>query len=87
VLQALSWPPSVLTKNTDAGDHVRLVLAGDVHNFQLFEPIDRNRPFQLVAGNGGTKLHPLDNKKPQRADESAVIVPVLWRRGQRVGRF
>jgi hypothetical protein len=47
---------AVLTKSAEAADHVRLVLSGDVHNFQLFAPVARNRPVQLVAGIGGTKL-------------------------------
>ena len=55
---------AVLIKSTEAADHVRLVLSGDVHNFQLFAPVGRNRPVQLVAGNGGTKLLPPDQKHP-----------------------
>src|SRR5207253_1067741 len=55
---------AVLTKSTETADHVRLVLSGDVHNFQLFAPVARNRPVQLVAGNGGTKLLPLNSKDP-----------------------
>jgi len=55
---------ALLTKSKEAGDHVRLVLSGDTHNFQLFEPIARNRPVQLVAGTGGARLDPVNQKNP-----------------------
>jgi hypothetical protein len=42
---------------------IRLVLSGDTHVFQFFEPRDRSLPIQLVAGNGGTKL---DELRPQK---------------------
>jgi hypothetical protein len=38
----------------------RLVLSGDIHLFELFQPRDRMRPIQLVVGNGGTKLDALE---------------------------
>jgi hypothetical protein len=55
---------AVLTTSKEAGDHVRLVLSGDTHNFQLFQPVARNRPVQLVAGTGGARLDPVNNKNP-----------------------
>jgi hypothetical protein len=32
--------------------------------FQMFEPLARERPLQLVAGNGGTRLDPPNQKHP-----------------------
>jgi hypothetical protein len=40
----------------------RLILSGDIHLFELFQPRDATRPIQLVVGNGGTKL---DRLQPQ----------------------
>ena len=37
----------------------RLVLSGDVHLFQFFQPSDEFMPVQAVVGNGGTKLDDL----------------------------
>ena len=50
---------SALRQSNDGrlpGD-VRLLLAGHVHNFELLRFADE-RPLQLVAGGGGTKLDP-----------------------------
>jgi len=69
---------AVLTKSKEAGDHVRLVLSGDTHNFQLFEPIARNRPVQLVAGTGGARLDPVNQKNP---NETVRALSSLWSYG------
>jgi hypothetical protein len=55
---------AVLTRSREAAGHVHLVLSGDTHLFELFEPVARNLPFQLVAGNGGTRLISLSKKNP-----------------------
>jgi len=69
---------AVLTKSKEAGDHVRLVLSGGTHNFQLFEPIARNRPVQLVAGTGGARLDPVNQKNP---NETVRALSSLWSYG------
>jgi hypothetical protein len=62
---------------------VRLVLSGDTHVFQFFQPTNSERPIQIIAGMGGTaldkfKLLPKDeNAKPadtenDRAQDEAV---------------
>ena len=43
----------------DAKLPVRLVLAGDIHLAQVFQPDRAEIPTELIAGNGGTKLDPL----------------------------
>jgi hypothetical protein len=55
---------AVFTKGGGSGGHVRMVLSGDTHLFELFDPVDRNLPVQLVAGNGGTRLVRLNQSSP-----------------------
>jgi hypothetical protein len=42
----------------------RLVLSGDTHVFQFFQPTVASKPVQIVAGNGGTKLDNLYDLLP-----------------------
>jgi hypothetical protein len=47
---------------------VRLVLSGDAHMFQFFQPKQSGVPVQIVAGNGGTAL---DELYPQEKVDNA----------------
>jgi hypothetical protein len=48
----------------------RLVLSGDIHLFEFFQPDDAFMPVQLVVGNGGTKL---DKLQPLAAAATSSI--------------
>ena len=43
---------------------VKLLLSGDTHLFQYFEPVDHDKPVQIIAGNGGTALEPPEKSSP-----------------------
>ena len=68
---------------------VRLVLSGDTHVFQYFQPADHDRPIQIIAGMGGTELdklkllpkdenaEPEDTKSDRARDENVTSYGVV----------
>jgi hypothetical protein len=55
----------LLSPNPSA--RVKLLLSGDLHVFQYFQPTDRDKPVQIVAGMGGTKLDNVKKLLPKSA--------------------
>jgi hypothetical protein len=56
-----------LLASKDPKPKVKLLLSGDLHVFQYFQPAENDKPVQVIAGMGGTKLDELNELLPKDA--------------------